>query len=181
MLRRANRRTDPLQAWRFSTMLRSCATITRGRATMPTHHFSARLAWRKGGEGGAAGNHRVELDGRPAIELSGAPQYRGDPTRTNPEELFLAALASCQLLTYLALAARAGLDVLAYDDRAEATLAIADKKMRITEVRLRPRITLAVGADEAKARALVEAAHEGCFIANSVACAVVTEPEFTHG
>jgi organic hydroperoxide reductase OsmC/OhrA len=90
----------------------------------------------------------------------------------NPEELFVASLASCQLLTYLALAARAGVQVLAYEDDARATLAITDKKMRITEVALRPRIRLAPGSDAEKARALVAAAHDGCFIANSVRCTV---------
>ncbi len=148
---------------------------------MPTHQFNARVTWRKGGEGIAVGNHRLELEGRPAIEMSGAPQYRGDPSKANPEELFAAALASCQLLTYLALAARAGIEVLAYDDHTEATLAIADKKMRVTEVRLRPRITLAAGADVAKAGALVESAHDACFIANSVACNVRIEPEIVQG
>ena len=146
-----------------------------------THQFEARTLWRKGAAGVTPSNHRIEFTGRPAIEASAAPQYRGDPARVNPEELFLAALASCQMLTYLALAARAGIDILAYDDHAQATLAIADRKMRITEVRLRPHITLAAGADEAKARALVEAAHDGCFIANSVACAVRVEAELVIG
>ena len=148
---------------------------------MPTHHFHASVEWRKGGEGPATGNHTVAFDGRPSIEVSGAPQYKGDPTRTNPEELFAASLASCQLLTYLALAARAGIDVLAYDDAPQATLAIADKKMRVTEVLLRPRITVAPGADIAKARSLVDTAHEGCFVASSVACAVRLEPEIVAG
>lgn len=141
------------------------------------HSFHARLVWAAGAEGVAAGNHRVEFDGRPPIEVSAAPQYHGDPGKLNPEELFLASLASCQMLTYLSFASRAGIQVLAYEDRAEATLTIAERRMRITEVQLRPRITIAANADEAKARALVEAAHDGCFIANSVACAVNAEPE----
>ena len=141
------------------------------------HAFHARLTWKKGGEGVEAGNHRVEFEGRPAVEVSAAPQYHGDPSKLNPEELFLASLASCQMLTYLALASRAGIDVLAYEDGAGATLAIADRRMRVTEVVLRPRITIAGSADEAKARSLVEAAHDGCFIANSVACTVRTEAE----
>jgi organic hydroperoxide reductase OsmC/OhrA len=145
------------------------------------HYFEAHAVWRRGGEGVATGNHRIEFEGRPAIEAAAAPQYKGDPSRVNPEELFVASLASCQMLTYLALAARAGVSVLAYDDRARGTLTIADKKMRITEVVLRPRITLAPGTDEAKARGLVEAAHDGCFIANSVACTVRTEPELVVG
>jgi organic hydroperoxide reductase OsmC/OhrA len=109
--------------------------------------------------------------------VSAAPQYRGDPTRLNPEELFVAALASCQLLTYLALARGAGVSVRSYEDRAVGTLAIADRKMRMTEVLLRPRITVAAGSDEETARGLVDKAHAGCFIANSVACAVRIEAE----
>jgi organic hydroperoxide reductase OsmC/OhrA len=144
---------------------------------MPTHHFEAHLVWKTGGEGVATGNHRVELEGRPPLEVSAAPQYRGDPTRLNPEELFLASVSSCQMLTYLALAARHKIDVLAYEDRARATLATADRKMRVTEVLLHPRITIAAGSDASKARELVELAHEGCFIANSVACAIHAEPE----
>jgi len=141
------------------------------------HSFRARLVWSKGGQGSNSGNHRVEFGGRPALELSAAAHYRGDPSKLNPEELFLSSLASCQMLTYLSLAGRAGIDVLAYEDGAEATLAIADRKMRITEVVLHPRITIGATGDEAKARSLVDSAHDGCFIANSVACPVRTEAQ----
>ena len=144
---------------------------------MPTHTYEANLTWLAGGEGVIVGNHRVEFEGRPALEVSAAPEYRGDPTRLNPEELFIAALASCQLLTYLALARGAGVTVRRYEDRAVGTLTMADRKMRMTEVRLRPRITIAAGSDEAKARDLVDKGHAGCFIANSVACAVHLEAE----
>jgi organic hydroperoxide reductase OsmC/OhrA len=144
---------------------------------MPTHTYEARLRWRPVGAGVAAGNHFIDFEGRPAVEVSAAPEYRGDPTRLNPEELFVGALASCQLLTYLALARGAGVTVRRYEDRAVGTLAIADRKMRMTEVLLRPRITVAAGSDEGTARGLVGKAHDGCFIANSVACAVRIEPE----
>jgi organic hydroperoxide reductase OsmC/OhrA len=143
------------------------------------HHFEGRLSWRAGGEGLTAGNHQMVFAERPALELSGAPQYRGDPSRLSPEDLFVGALASCQMLSYLALAGRAGVTVLAYDDHAIGTLAIADKKMRMTEVVLHPRITVAAGADTAKALALVHTAHETCFIANSVACEVDIQPEIS--
>jgi organic hydroperoxide reductase OsmC/OhrA len=146
-----------------------------------THQFEMHAVWRKGATGASPMNHHLEFSGRPAIEASGAPQYKGDPAKVNPEELFLASLASCQMLSYLALAGRAGIDVLAYEDHAQATLAIADKKMRVTEVALRPRITIAPGSDEAKARALVESAHDVCFIANSVNCRVHAEAEVVVG
>jgi organic hydroperoxide reductase OsmC/OhrA len=144
---------------------------------MATHHFEAQVSWRAGGEGVTAGTHRVQFAGRPPLDLAAAPQYRGDPSRLNPEELFVAALTSCQLLSFLSLAGRAGVSVLAYEDRPLGTLAVADRKMRMTDVLLRPRITVAAGTDEAKVRGLVESAHEVCFIANSVACPVRLEPE----
>ena len=144
---------------------------------MPTHEFTAEVSWHEGGGLPAAGIHRVTLPNRPPFEVSAAPQYRGDPSKPNPEELFLTSLASCQLLSFLALAGRGGLSVTAYDDHPTATLAIADRKMRVTQVVLRPRITLAPGGDAAKARTVVDQAHEACFIANSVACAVRVEPE----
>jgi organic hydroperoxide reductase OsmC/OhrA len=145
------------------------------------HHFEGRLSWRAGGTGLAAVNHQMEFEGRPAVTLSSAPQYKGDPSKLSPEDLFVGALSSCQMLSFLALAGRAGVGVLAYDDRAVGTLAIADKKMRMTEVVLHPRITLAPGADVEKARQLVHSAHGICFIANSVTCSVQIEPTIVTG
>jgi len=148
---------------------------------MPTHRFEGRLTWRAGAAGPAADVHRIEFAGRPTLELSGAPQYGGDATKLNPEELLVASLASCQMLTYLAFAARAGVEVLAYEDAPVATLAMVDKKMRIAEILLRPQITIGAGGDVAAAHALVERAHERCFIANSLACAMRLEPEIRRG
>lgn len=144
---------------------------------MPTHRFEGRVTWRAGAEGTAAGNHRIEFAGRPALEVSGAPQYRGDGTKLNPEELLVASLASCQLLTYLALAPRAGVTVLDYEDAPVGTLAMVDKKMRVAEIVLHPRITIGQTDDVAAATTLVERAHESCFIGNSISCAVRLEPE----
>lgn len=144
---------------------------------MPTHQFEGRVVWRAGAGGPGAGNHRVEFAGRPVLDVSGAPQYRGDGTKLNPEELLVASLASCQLLTYLALAPRAGVTVLGYEDTPVGTLAIVEKKMRMAEILLRPRITIAAASDPAAATAVVERAHEQCFIGNSISCAVRIEPE----
>ncbi len=144
------------------------------------HHYEAQVQWRKGDAANPM-NHRLTFEGRPAVEASGAPQYKGDPGRLNPEELFVAALVSCQMLSYVALAGRAGLEVLAYEDAGRGTMTIADKRMRFTEVDLRPRITIAAGGDREKAHALVETAHQACFIANSVSCAVRVEAEIVVG
>jgi organic hydroperoxide reductase OsmC/OhrA len=75
-----------------------------------------------------------------------------------------------------ALAARSGIAVVDYVDEAEGWLERADRGMRMTRVRLRPHIVLENGADPAKARQLVDKAHEQCFIGNSVLTSVTIEP-----
>ena len=114
----------------------------------------------------------------PSMDLSAAAAYKGDANKLNPELLFVASLSSCQELTYLYLAGQAGVGVVGYSDDAEGKLGIAEGKMRMVTVTLRPLILLAAGADEQKALALVEKAHHGCFIANSVSTIVRIEPKF---
>lgn len=110
--------------------------------------------------------------------MSSAPSYRGDPSRANPEQLFVASLSACLALTYLFLAAKNGVRVVGYTDDAEGHLGIVAGKIRMSRVALRPRITLETGADEARARELVAKAHEGCFIGNSVSTPVEIAPTF---
>lgn len=109
------------------------------------------------------------------LPMSAAPGYRGDPARANPEQLLVASLSSCQALSYLFLAARNGIAVVGYSDDAEGRLALVDGKMRVSRVTLRPRIVLEREEDADKARELVEKAHAGCFIANSVTTKVQLE------
>jgi organic hydroperoxide reductase OsmC/OhrA len=110
------------------------------------------------------------------LAMSSAPGFRGDPSRVNPEQLFVAALSACQALTYLFLAARNQIAVMAYSDDTQGWLELVDGKMRMSRVLLRPHITLEPDADDAKALQLVERAHANCFIANSVAATVAIEP-----
>ena len=112
------------------------------------------------------------------VPMSAAPGFRGDASRANPEQLFVAALSACQALTYLFLAAKHGVQVTGYADEAEGRLGLAEGRMRVSRVVLRPRITLADRASEEKARELVEKAHADCFIANSTTTPVHIEPVF---
>ena len=116
-----------------------------------------------------------------SLPMSAAPGFRGDATRANPEQLFVASLSACQALTYLFLAAKHGVAVTAYTDDAEGRLGLVEGRMRVSRVVLRPRITLADPASEAKARELVEKAHHECFIANSTTTPVHLEPAFELG
>lgn len=140
------------------------------------HTFTGRVTWVAGGEDGSPIGHAVAFDGRPPLALSAAPAWDGDATRLCPEELLTAAVASCLMLAFLAIARRRGLDVRAWEDAPVGTLAMAEKRMRITEVRLRPRITIGPGVDETVVPLLVAAARRGCFVSSSVSCDVVIEP-----
>ncbi len=121
--------------------------------------------------------HRVEVPPAEAgLTLSSDPAFLGDAALLNPEQLLLAAASSCQLLSFLARAARMRLDVLRYEDRAHAEMDMGDAPARITRVVLRPRIEVAPGTDEARVRKAVDRAHGDCFIANSLGSEMAIEP-----
>jgi organic hydroperoxide reductase OsmC/OhrA len=111
------------------------------------------------------------------LALSSDPAFRGDPTRMNPEQLLVTAAVSCQLLSFLAVAARSRLDVVDYRDEAEAEMPEDDAPTRITRITLRPRITVRAPASEDRIRHLVGVAHRECYIANSLRSEIVIQPD----
>jgi organic hydroperoxide reductase OsmC/OhrA len=119
--------------------------------------------------------------GHVTLPVSSAPAYSGDPHRWNPEDLLGSALATCHLLTFLALAAKAKLEVKAYEDHAEAILETVDKISRVGEIRLCPVIRVAPGTPAAKVVELFRKAHKYCIVANSIQCRVVMEPRVVEG
>ena len=120
-------------------------------------------------------DHVIRVDGLPDISASADRAFRGDPSRHNPEQLLLAALAGCHMMSYLFHAAGSEVTVVAYEDAASAELVLEGSAGRIVGATLRPRVTIAAG-DPETAQRLHEAAHRDCFIANSVAFDIVLEP-----
>jgi organic hydroperoxide reductase OsmC/OhrA len=110
------------------------------------------------------------------LALSADPAFRGDAAQLNPEQLLVVAAASCQLLSFLAVAARARIDVVEYRDDAEAEMPEDEQPMRITRITLRPRITVRGDVSEDRIRHLVDVAHRECYIASSLKTEVVVEP-----
>jgi organic hydroperoxide reductase OsmC/OhrA len=122
--------------------------------------------------------HSWSFVGGTRIEASSAPDYRGDPELVDPEEAFVASIASCHMLTFLALAARRRLVVDRYEDAAVGFLEKnGEGRLAVTRVTLRPAVTFGGRAASAEELArLHELAHEHCFIANSVRTEVSVEP-----
>lgn len=150
------------------------------RQAPTTHHYRVTCRWSGTTGGGYEAYAREHQAAAPPAEagltLSSDPAFRGDPRHLNPEQLVVLAASSCQLLSFLAVAARARLDVVAYDDDAEGVMPEDDPPARLTRIVLRPTIHLAGQPSEARVRHLVEVAHRECFIANSLRTEIVVEP-----
>ncbi|GAA1616445.1 OsmC family protein [Actinoplanes couchii] len=122
-------------------------------------------------------DHDVLAEGKPTLQGSADPVFRGVPERWNPEDLLVAALAECHMLSFLSLCARARIAVTDYRDTAAGIMREgAGHPGRFTEVVLRPQVTVADPAMIERAAALHQEAHEQCFIANSVNFPVRHEP-----
>lgn len=123
-------------------------------------------------------DHVVVFEGGARMSASAAPAYRGNPAFVNPEDAFVAALSSCHMLTFLAVAAKKRFVVDRYSDQAVGFLEKNQQgRLAMTRVVLHPKVlfsgpTLPTSKDIAE---LHELAHNGCFIANSVTAEVTVQ------
>ncbi|MFF2143279.1 OsmC family protein [Kitasatospora sp. NPDC058190] len=149
------------------------------------HEYTAEISW-TGNRGTGTSDYRsysrdveVSAEGLPTVPGSADPVFRGDPARWNPEQLLLASLSQCHLLSYLHLCAVNGVVVTSYLDRPVGTMAVTPEGGHFTSVVLHPRLEVAEAGMAEKALALHAQAHRACFIANSVNFPVRNEPEVT--
>jgi organic hydroperoxide reductase OsmC/OhrA len=138
------------------------------------------VTWQKDGEFSHEGferRHDIAFKSQVHLPAGGA----GNDFGADPEQMLAAAMSSCHMQTFLALAAKKRLIVESYHDDAEAVLAQReDGKFYIATLTLRPRVQF--GGDKVPDQAAIDAmhgkAHEHCFVANSVLSEVVLEPVY---
>jgi organic hydroperoxide reductase OsmC/OhrA len=150
---------------------------------MPKLTHAARLEWDGStGEGYRSYSraHTGTAAGIP-VNLSADPHFRGDPELLNPEQLVVLAASSCQLLSFLSLAARRHLDVVRYTDDAIGYLSEDLRGARIELIELNPLVEVAPGTDEALVLTLIDQAHEECYIANSLNSTITITPTVRTG
>jgi organic hydroperoxide reductase OsmC/OhrA len=139
------------------------------------------LEWKRESEGFSYEtynrDHVVIFEGGVRVPVSAAPAYRGNPAHVNPEEGLVAALSSCHMLTFLAVAAKKQFVVDRYSDHAVGVLEKNQKgKLAITRVILHPRVVFGGPTPTPEQiAALHERAHSECFIANSVTTDVTVD------
>jgi organic hydroperoxide reductase OsmC/OhrA len=120
-------------------------------------------------------DHAWEFEGGPVVAASAAAGYGGSTGRVDPEEALVAAVASCHMLTFLAIAAKKKLMVAEYTDRAVGHLEKdAEGRLAVTRIELRPEVRFAPGVvvSPEDLRRMHDSAHRNCFIANSVRSAI---------
>jgi len=139
------------------------------------HHYSLTIEWTGNLGTGTSDyraytrNHQVSAENKPTILASSDPHFRGEKTRYNPEEMLVAALSSCHMLSFLHLCAVNGVIVLEYQDKATGTMIEnPDGSGQFTEVTLHPVVKVKASSMNAKANELHQQAEKLCFIARSV-------------
>jgi organic hydroperoxide reductase OsmC/OhrA len=142
----------------------------------------ASLRWERGGVEFSydtySRDHVWRFDSGIEVRASANPIYLGSGEAVDPEEAFVASIASCHMLSLLAIAARKRLVVESYADRAVGVMSENDQgRLAVTSVALHPQIVWAreAPADDVVAR-MHELAHRECFIANSVKTAITVAP-----
>lgn len=162
------------------------------------HRYAVRTAWSGStGVGYDRYSRAHEASAEPVggasiATLSADPAFKGDPAHLNPEQLLVLAASSCQLLSFLAVAARGRVDVVAYVDEATAEMPEEPPPARIARIGLHPRITVALPQDDParddasddrqrltkKLDRFVDIAHRECFIANSLTSEIAISPSY---
>jgi organic hydroperoxide reductase OsmC/OhrA len=116
--------------------------------------------------------------GKPDFSVSSPPEFKGEAGLWTPEDMFVASVNVCTLMTFVAFAQHKGLDFVGYESDAEGVLENVDGRYKFTEITLHPHICLKSDEDIERAKEVMESAHTGCFITNSISTTVKVFPQF---
>ena len=151
--------------------------------SLSEHTYALTVQW-TGNRGGGTSSYRsysrdhdVLIPGLPVLKGSADPTFHGDRERYNPEQLLLAALAQCHMLSYLHVAVKHGVVVTDYRDEASGRMRLnRDGSGQFEQVTLHPRVTVADAGQVDLAAGLHHEANQVCFIARSVNFPVLHQP-----
>ena len=146
------------------------------------HRYTAVVAWSSDAETHRSGRysraHEWRFDGGAVVPGSAGASVPGaDPSAVDPEEALVAAVSSCHMLFFLAIARKHGLTITAYEDEADGVMSPNDAgKLYVSTITLRPRITFEGGTDPAVVDQVHHLAHTECYLANSIRGDVIIQP-----
>lgn len=137
--------------------------------------YTNTLTWEQARRG------KSSAPGKPPMEIGSPPEFKGEPGVLCPEELLVAALNGCLMLTFIALAQSKGVQFVAYESAAEGSLENVDGKFLITEVSVQPNVVLKSDRDLEIAGTIMDQVEEHCFISNSIKAKVKLTPQLRVG
>lgn len=120
----------------------------------------------------------MDIAGKPSLEVATPPEFKGHEGIWSPEDLYVAAVNSCIMTTFLAFAGRADLAFEGYESEAEGLLEFVDGRLLFTKIVVRPRVKLMSGEDRGKAEEILHKAEKNCLVSNSIRTEVALEPTF---
>lgn len=123
----------------------------------------------------------VQSPGKHELKVSSPPEFKGDAGLWTPEEMFVASVNACTLMTFIAFAQHKGLEFLGYECNAEGLLENVEGKYRFTEITLHPLVRVKSEQEVDRAREVLHEAHAECFISNSISAPVKLLPEIRVG
>lgn len=137
------------------------------------HHYEVRLNWK---------SERKGLMTSPVlnsnIEVATPPEFpKGIAGIWSPEHLLVAAVNSCLMTTFLAIAENSKFEFINFESKADGKLEKVDGKLMISEIMLAPVLTLSKEADKERALRILQKSEAACLISNSIKSAIVFKPE----
>lgn len=142
---------------------------------MSVHTYTVDLCWSSDRKGSLSS---PELEQK--IEVATPPEFPGGIAGIwSPEHLFTAAISSCLMTTFLAIAANSGLEFQSFSCPATGILDKRDGKFTMTEIHLMPRLVITRAEDLEKAERILQKAEKACLISNSVTSRISMETDIS--
>jgi organic hydroperoxide reductase OsmC/OhrA len=143
-------------------------------STPPTRHktftYRTETEWTHGRSG------IVSSEGKPSINVTSPPEFKGDTGAWTPEEMFIASVELCTMSTFLAFAARAGVPIVSYRSHSNGVLEFVKQQYRFTRIVIFPTITVSGASREQEVLAVLRDAQQHCLVANSIDSIVEVNP-----
>ena len=139
-----------------------------------TYFYETEIEWTKDKEGKVSGK------AVPAIPVGAPPEFKGSAGNWSPEQLLVASVNTCLMLTFLTIAENSKLSIKSYSSTAKGKLEKVDGAgFQVTEIVVKPKVLVASANELRRLPKILEKAKEGCFISNSIKSAVKLEPEIS--
>lgn len=135
------------------------------------HRYEVRIA------GGPQGHATLQSGGVPDLPTAPPIDFDGPGDAWSPEQLLLAAVEACFLLTFRAIAATSRIEFASLAVEGEGIVDRRDGRTRFTEIVLRPRLTLPAGADWVRVQRALEKAEQACLVSASLSTPIKLEPQ----